>query len=381
MNVVLGFVVGLLWPAAVSAAQPNGAAGSPLTWKQCLNRPSGWYGSIQAVQIADNVLLYQRDCGGWPKNIDMAAALSDSDKARLAHDKGREDATIDNGATCEQLRYLARVIEAGDADRFRRGFRHGIDYLLAAQYPNGGWPQFYPRAEGYSRYITFNDNAMINVMSLLRDVSHAKAPYGFVDAQRRDRARAAVERGIDCILKCQIVVDGRRLAWCAQHDDKTLKPAGARSYEKPSLSGSESVGIVDFLMRIDDPSPQIVEAVEAAVKWLDDAKLTGIREVRKPAPGTERGYDKVVVEDKDAPPLWARFYEIGTNRPIFCSRDGVVRYSLAEISYERRNGYSWYTDAPASLGDRYPKWHARWAGSRSARDTGPTQSSEAPPKK
>jgi PelA/Pel-15E family pectate lyase len=61
------------------------------------------------------------------------------------------------------------------------------------------------------------------------------------------------------------------------------------------------------------------------------------------------------------PPLWARFYEIGTNRPIFGGRDAVIRYSLAEVEPERRAGYRWYVDDPRQLLERdYPKWAARW---------------------
>jgi PelA/Pel-15E family pectate lyase len=73
------------------------------------------------------------------------------------------------------------------------------------------------------------------------------------------------------------------------------------------------------------------------------------------------GFDRVVVEDASAGPLWARFYEIGANRPIFSGRDGVVKYSLAEIEHERRTGYGWYTSAPAALLEKdYPGWRKKW---------------------
>jgi PelA/Pel-15E family pectate lyase len=162
---------------------------------------------------------------------------------------------------------------------------------------------------------------------------------------------------VDCILKTQIVQHGRLTAWCAQHDEHTLAPAKARAYELRSLSGAESVGVVKFLMGIDNPSPEVVKAVEAAVAWFRASKITGIKIVHKPAPGTPKGYDDTVVEDAAAPPLWARFYELGTNRPIFSGRDSVVKYSVAEIEYERRNGYRWYVDRPARLLDvDYPEW-------------------------
>jgi PelA/Pel-15E family pectate lyase len=72
------------------------------------------------------------------------------------------------------------------------------------------------------------------------------------------------------------------------------------------------------------------------------------------------GFDPEVVVDPTAPPVWARFYEFGTNVPIFTGRDGVVRYALREIEAERRGGYMWYTDDPAKLLENdYPKWRKR----------------------
>jgi lysophospholipase L1-like esterase len=55
--------------------------------------------------------------------------------------------------------------------------------------------------------------------------------------------------------------------------------------------------------------------------------------------------------------MWARFYEIGTNRPIFADRDGVAKHDLAAIGYERRNGYAWLGYWPRPLLDKeYPAW-------------------------
>ncbi|MHC4740483.1 MAG: pectate lyase [Planctomycetota bacterium] len=353
------FCVSVMLLCAVTEAR------GAISWKQCLSRPEKWYESELARQIADNVLLYQRNDGGWHKNTDMAKPLTAEERTRIIGDKLRDDSTIDNGATIRQMRYLARVYRATGADRFRASFDKALDYLLRAQYQNGGWPQFYPRTKGYYRHITFNDGAMINVMNLLRDVGRGKEPFGFVDQSRRNRCEHAVLKGIECILKCQIVVDGRELAWCAQHDEDSFAPADARTYEKASLSGSESVGIVAFLMQIDNPSPEIIDSIQSAVKWFDQVKLTGIRQVKKTVKDAPKGYDKIIVKDDNAPPLWARFYEIGTNRPIFCSRDGVIRYNLSEISYERRNGYSWYVDGPAKLLNKlYPTWKKRWAPDR-----------------
>ena len=330
-----------------------------ITWRECLRQEKEWYGSDEAVRVADNVLLYQIDNGGWGKNVDMAAPLSEEQKEKVrARRSELDESTIDNGATYTQLDYLSRVYNACRLERFKYSFFKGLDFLLDAQYENGGWPQF-PHKKGYHAHITFNDNATIGVMRLLDRVVTDR-DFSFVDTPRKERAKKAIHKGIDCILKCQIVVDGKKTAWCAQHDESTLKPAPARSYEKISISGAESVGIVQFLMDIENPSPEIIAAVQSAMQWFDDAKLTGIKQEYKRDASLPRGYDKIVVSDPTAPPLWARFYEIGTNKPIFCGRDGIIKYSLAEIEHERRVGYSWYTKSPQRLFDSdYPEWRER----------------------
>lgn len=347
---------------AVSAAvlEKLGVGKVSVRWRDVLNQAPAWYSSAEAVRIADNVLLWQRASGGWPKNTEMATALSAQEADALAKQKAEADSTIDNGATYTQLLFLAKVLQATQQARFKAAFLQGLDYLFAAQYPNGGWPQYFPLRKGYYTHITYNDNAMVNVLTLLRALVRRQPEYAFVDDARRQRAAQALEKAIDCILKTQVRVNGKLTVWCAQHDEKTLQPAPARAYEKISLSGSESAGIVRFLLGIEQPNPQIVEAVRAAVAWFEQAKLTGIKVTEKRDAALPRGFDRVVIQDAQAGPLWARFYEIGTNRPIFCGRDSVVKYSLAEIEHERRTGYSWYTNSPAVLLDKdYPDWVAR----------------------
>jgi PelA/Pel-15E family pectate lyase len=326
-------------------------------------------------RIAETMLLYQRDSGGWPKNYDADVRLDDDAKAKVLAEKHRTDTTMDNGATHREVRALSRAYARTGDDRFNRAALRGIEFMLVAQYPNGGWPQRYPEPEGYAKHITFNDGAMIGVMTVLRDIAAAKAPYEFIGEETRTRAAEAVEKGIECILNCQIVVDGAKTVWCAQHDKQTLAPAKARSYELPSLSGGESTRIVQFLMQIEDPDRKIVEAIKSAVAWYQDAALHGIRLVRKEVPGAPEGFDRFVIEDLEAPPMWARFYQIGTNQPIFCSRDGVPRERLKEISHERRNGYSWLGYyAQDLLTEDYPAWRANVASEKHGAEIAPVDS-------
>ena len=309
-----------------------------------------WFQSEEGRRIADNVLTWQTPHGSWPKIRDTASEPFDG-KIEDLH------GTFDNGATIDELRLLARAFRATNEPRYEQAFLKGLSHILEAQYPNGGWPQFYPLSKGYHRHITFNDNAMVRILELLRDVSES-SDYRFMKMEHRTKAEAAVIKGIDCILRTQIKQNGKLTAWCAQHDEKTLEPAWARSYEPPSLSGAESVGIVRFLMSVEEPSPEIIAAVEGAVEWFRSVAINGIRQEKfTDAKGQD---DKRIVADPDAGPLWARFYELGSNRPIFLDRDSVVRYSFSEIGQERRTGYAYYGNWAAKfLANEYPRWREK----------------------
>ena len=362
-------IVSLLFAASVqkAAGAESKEIVASIPWGQCLNQRPEFYATDEAIRIADNVLLYQRDTGGWPKGINMTKLLGEEEKAGVRKAKSGKDSTLDNSATHTQIQYLAEVYYATKLERFRQGLIKGVDYLLEAQYPNGGWPQFYPFEghQDYSRFITFNDGAMIGAMSVLQDIAQRKRQYAFIDPQRCERARKAVEKGIECILKCQITVDGQLTGWCQQYDQKTLEPRPARSYEKVSICGSDSADIVRFLMGIDRPSQQIIKSIEGAIVWFNQVKLTGVRQIKKSDQSIEGGYDRVVIEDANAPPIWARFYQIETNRPIFCGRDGIIKYKLAEIEHERRMHYAWYGYWPAELlGKDYPAWREKWTPQR-----------------
>jgi PelA/Pel-15E family pectate lyase len=310
--------------------------------------------------IAENILLYQRDTGGWPKNYDRDQDLNAEQRGNIVEDRSKNDAMIDNGATHTEIRILAEAFLGKHDERFNQAALRGIRYLLDGQYENGGWPQQFPNPTGYAQHITFNDNAMIGVMSLLRDVARGVEEFAFVPEDIRERCEEAVRRGIQCILNCQIRVSGKRTVWCAQHDRVTFEPRKARSYELASLSGGESVGVVRFLMQIEKPSDEVIRAIEGAVDWFERSKLEGTRVVRVLDAANLLGFDYVVVEDSKAPPMWGRFYDIQTNQPIFCSRDGIARGTLAEISHERRRNYSWLgCYAQEVLKEDWPAWKKR----------------------
>jgi pectate lyase len=325
---------------------PGATAAERFPWKRYARQPDRWFAGAEAQGIAANVLSHQSPLGSWPKNLDTGAKPYRGDPKDLR-------GTFDNDATVGELRFLARMYRVTRDERYRKAFARGLAHILEAQYPTGGWPQFYPPGPKYHRHITFNDDCTVNILEFLRDVAGAE-DFRSAKPPDREAARKAFDQGIACILKCQIVVKGELTAWCQQHDEKTLEPRGGRTFEPAAITGGESVGIVRLLMSLDKPSPEVVRAVHAACRWFERSKITGLRAQR-------RDRNLTVVPDPNAPPLWARYYEIGTNRPSFCGRDGVVKYDVSQIEAERRNGYAWLGYWPKDLlAQDYPAWKAKW---------------------
>jgi PelA/Pel-15E family pectate lyase len=339
------------------------------------NQPA--YAPTQVREIAANLLLFQRANGGWPKDYDMTAVLTEEQKAAVRATHERNDTSFDNGNLHSQVAYLAEAYAALGEPAWREAGERGLDFLLAAQYANGGFPQRHPKPTGFHAHITFNDYVMIGILNVLQDAADSRPHFAWLDAARRERARDAVRRGVDCILKCQIRVDGKLTGWCQQHDEQTFEARPARPFELASLCPQDTTYILRFLMRLESPSEAVVRTVEAAGEWLRRTQLSGVKVQRVQSPATrfekhDADFDVVVVEDAQAPPLWARHYEISTDRPIFAGRDGRKRFALAEIDPDRRTGSIWYGTWPQALLDRdLPQWRARLRATN-AQPTGPS---------
>ena len=324
------------------------------------------YKESEITNIADNILIYQRSNGGWPKNYDMQAILTNSQKDSLLKTKNILHTTFDNSTTYTHIDYLAQVYTITKIEKYRESCVRGILFTLSAQYPNGGWPQYFPLEDNYSRHITYNDGAYIGIMEVLKKIVDSNASYSFLDKDLREKVKHSFEKGLDCILKTQIAENGRLTAWCQQHNEIDLSPAWARAFEPPSICNGESAAIVLFLMSIDHPNPMIIQSIQSAVKWFEDSRIlnTRVETVKTPAENSKYKTitdDKVVVIDSLAKPIWTRFYELGTEKPLFCDRNSKFLYSLAEVSHERRSGYGWYTYNPKEVLSKYPKWQKKWA--------------------
>jgi PelA/Pel-15E family pectate lyase len=297
-----------------------------------------------ARRVADIVLSFQTPSGGWSKHVDMTIRPRQQGESYYSESDGWQYiATIDNGATTGQMRFLAAVAEATGEARYRAAFLRALEYLRRAQFPNGCWPQVYPLQGGYHDAATFNDDATVNVLRLLRDITRGRMAW--MSTSDRERVATMLARGVDCILASQVIVARRRTAWGQQHDPLTLAPVQARSYEPASLSGRESAGITELLMTLRTPDGRAVEAVHAAVDWF---RTTAIH-------GYEYDFERGLTAKPGAGPIWARMYEIGTNRPIFSNRDGVIRYDWNDLT-DRRSGYAWFGEEPKAVLERYKRW-------------------------
>jgi PelA/Pel-15E family pectate lyase len=328
-----------------------------------INQPI--YKETEITRIADNILIFQRNNGGWPKNYDMRAILTKEQVDSLVRNKNKFHTTFDNSTTYTHIEYLAQVYTKTKVEKYRKACLKGIAFTLSAQFPNGGWPQYFPLEDNYSRRITFNDGAYVGIMRMMKKILDNNPNFSFIEGYVRKKAKLAFEKGLDCILKTQIIDNGRLSAWCQQYNEIDLKPAWARAYEPPSICNGESVPVVLLLMSINNPDDRIIKSVQCAVRWFEDSKIyhTKVKTVKAPAEKSKwktTTYDLVVITDSLAKPIWTRYYEPGTARPLFCDRNGKFLYSLAEVSRERRSGYGWYTYAPQEVLDKYPEWQKKY---------------------
>lgn len=273
--------------------------------------------------IADNIVQFQNADGGWPKNMDWLADF-DVDSMKNTLSDHNTKSTFDNDNTHPQIDFLAKMYTRTGKAGYKKSAEKGLRYILDTQHKSGGWRGW--DVDG----ITYNDNVMVGIMQVLLDIKQGKSYYRWVHPSMHEELIQALDRALNVTLRCQITGNGQKKGWCQQHDHETLKPVQGRSYELPSVASRETVGIVHFLMRIENPDERVIAAIENAVSWLEISGLENIRiDTIQISPDTYPGQnldiDRVAVTDSTAKTIWARFYEIDDNTPIFCTR-GVKKY-------------------------------------------------------
>jgi hypothetical protein len=409
---------------AALAAEREGLAAIPPLPKQGfsgralnLHRGPDYYKTDEAKHTGDIILSFQTPGGGWSKNLAMdeprqrgqlyatanlaptASAPGDFDEPK--DEKWHYISTLDNDATNTELHFLTELSAAlpgKDGDKYRTSALKGYEYLLRSQFPNGGWPQVWPLEGGYHDAITFNDDAVTESAETLTGVAEGKrvtsepdadevagakmlaeragrpfvAPqatvedYTFVPAAMRARAKVAVAKALEIILKTQLRVpapDGKGTVltvWAQQNDPLTLEPVSARNYEMPALSSGESASVLEYLMTIDHPSPAVIASINGAAAWFEAHKVMGYAWTGGRGDPAGRVFKAV----PGAGPLWPRYSSLTTQKPIFGDRDKTIHDDVMEISLERRNGYSWWGTGPEKALKQYAEWKKVHASAR-----------------
>jgi len=307
--------------------------------------------------LAEKILVYQLPNGGWGKQLNDKSVVNynlplDKNLLKKIKETGDDHATIDNNATSREINALIKAYKTTKNKEYLKSAEKGIQYLLLMQYKNGGFPQYYPNSAIYRKQITYNDNAMINALTVLYNVAEGKNDFDVVDSKLKEKSKIAVQKGIECILKTQVLQKGIPTIWADQYNEITLQPDKARAFEPISLATGESVGIVRFLM-MQPVTPEIEKSIKSAVNWFKQNKIEGYSYNVSKVNGKAV---RKLAEDKNSV-IWARFYDINTNKPLFGDRDGSVKYNYNEVSEERRNGYSWFGDfADKLINKEFPKW-------------------------
>lgn len=307
--------LGILLMAVMASWSVWAAEPKPLEQQKwghvCQGRmPEEWYASDKARQIAEVVMVVQKTNGGWMKN-DQMHKLTEDQMLDLMRKK-KDHSCLDNDATTQEMRFLAHVYYYHKDERYRQSFLRALEMILAAQKGCGGWSQYWPLSGkgSYQDYITFNDDLMTNIMLLLRDVYENKGHFqDLVDEATRERCRMAFRRGLDCIIRCQIDDEGVKSIWCAQHDTVApYLPTEGRPHELPAFCCAESAALLEFLMSVENPSPELQKCISDACAWLDAHKL---EDKALEMCVNANGEDDRCIVDQPGNALWGRFVQLG----------------------------------------------------------------------
>lgn len=358
------------------------------------NKPLTYYQSEEALSIADQVVLFQRATGGWGKSIDpstprsvieqqtiklkdrgIALAVDSPNYGKYSH----QASTFDNHATWAHLRFLLRVYKLNPNERYLKAIESGFNFVFQAQNRQGGFPQNFPNIHGLGGLLTLNDKATTGTLWALKEC-HSET-FSALSPKLRQACKNHFEKGIEFLVSTQIKHRGVLTGWAQQYTSDLL-PAKGRVYEPIAIAAQETTEVIKLLMSIKQPSAEVVNAIKAAVTWLERTKIHNRKVIKtksvKPVittkmtireyEGAEQktirvqnaGYDKQIIGAQGAV-IWARFYSVDQNSPVFSDWDGGLYQDLSDISYERRIGYMWYGTWPKTLLRRdWPNWRRKY---------------------
>jgi PelA/Pel-15E family pectate lyase len=319
----------------LSLREGEGKAGASRVWVQPPGTPSvgiallrayektGEPYLLDAAKEAANALVRgQLHSGGWSYSIEFNPEKRGAYAYRAdgPDSDGRNVTTLDDNTTQAALRFLMQIDKILDFkdEAIHGAVMYALERLLAAQYPNGAWPQRftgppdpekypvkpasypdewsreYPGVD-YKGYYTFNDGTIADMIATMFDAAeiYDKAVY-----------REAAMRAGDFILLAQMPEP--QPGWAQQYDPE-MHPAWARKFEPPAITGLESQGVMQTLLQL--------------------YRKTGEQKYLEPLPRALEYYENSTLPDGRL----ARFYELHTNEPLYFTKDYQLTYSSDDM--------------------------------------------------
>ncbi len=281
-----------------------------------------------AKETADALRRGQLRSGGWDNKIEFDPGDRKNYAYRVEADNGkkrRNTTTFDDNKSQSAIRFLMQLDRELDfkAPQIHEAVAYALEAVLKSQYSIGAWPQTYSEfpdpadsvvrqasiptrwsrtfpGTKYSGFYTLNDNTMSDLVITLLDA------WEIYDDPRY---RLAAEQAGDFFLLAQLPEP--QPGWAQQYDVQ-MHPAWARKFEPPAISGGESQGVMRTLM--------MLYRRTAAVSADADRFL-------QPLPRAIEYYRRSLLPDGRL----ARFYEFGSNRPLFFTKQYELTYSSDDM--------------------------------------------------
>lgn len=332
----VGYRGAYLWKYAadLSAQEGENTATRTSGWTQPPGTPSVGEAYLQAHRLSGNrdclaaaiecaraLVKAQLESGGWNDHFDLGP--DGQQRYRYRHGGnpgGRNYTTFDDNKSQSALTLLMHVDEElkfADTE-IHEAVEYALERMLAAQYPNGAWPQRYERPptkdefpvmpakfpnnwprtfpkQKYTGYYTLNDSNMSRIVEMLFE---AHRIY-----DRQDCFDAAEKTG-EFFLLAQLPEP--QPGWAQQYNSE-MEPAWARKFEPPAITGGESQSVMKTLLQL--------------YQFTSDDRFL------KPLTTAIPYYRRSLLNDGQL----ARFYELETNRPLYFTKDYKLTYSDADM--------------------------------------------------
>ncbi len=263
-----------------------------------------------AVAVADSLIWGQMESGGWRYVIDFLGEGNYRYRHEADGDPDDDNwVTFDDDVSQSAIRLLMGVDQIMERDPYTEATMYALDFMMESQFPNGAWPQVYPLSgdypDRYSDYYTFNDQVINDCISTMMEAYELYGDHRYLKS---------AERAGDFIIKSQL--QEPQPGWAQQYD-WDMNPAWARSFEPPAVCSRVTGDNIETLLELYlfTGNETYLEPIPAAIEWFNRSRI---------------GED-----------TWARFYELGTNIPIYCDRDRKLTYNISDLGDERRYGYGW----------------------------------------